>query len=52
MSWSIGDNRNFFLMLKTKLRLYLIELGKTKGCPEKEYANSGRNSTNTRFRNG
>ena len=27
MSWNIGDNRNFFLKLKTKLGLYHVELG-------------------------
>ena len=26
MSWNIGDNRNLFLKLKTKLGLYLVEL--------------------------
>ena len=34
MSWNIGDNRNLFLNLKTKLRLYHIEL-KSKNSPEK-----------------
>ena len=28
MSWNIGDNRNFFLKLKTKLGLYHVELRK------------------------
>ena len=26
MSWNIGDNRNLFLKLKTKLGLYHVEL--------------------------
>ena len=26
MSWNIGDNRNFFLKLKSKLALYHVEL--------------------------
>ena len=26
MSWNIGDNRNLFLKLKTKLGLYYVEL--------------------------
>ena len=34
MSWNIGDNRNLFLKLKTKLELYHVEL-KSKGSPEK-----------------
>ena len=34
MSWNIGDNRKLFLKLKTKLRLYHIEL-KSKDSPEK-----------------
>ena len=34
MSWNIGDNRNLFLKLKTKLGLYHVEL-KSKGSPEK-----------------
>ena len=34
MSWNIGDNRNLFLKLKTKLGLYHLEL-KIKDCPEK-----------------
>ena len=34
MSWNIGDNRNFFLKLKTKLGLYHVEL-KCKDSPEK-----------------
>ena len=33
MSWNIGDNRNLFLKLKTKLGLYHVEL-KTKDSPE------------------
>ena len=34
MSWNIGNNRNFFLKLKTKLGLYHVEL-KSKDYPEK-----------------
>ena len=34
MIWNIGDDRNLFLQLKTKLGLYR-ELRKTKGCPQK-----------------
>ena len=34
MSWSIWDNRNLFLKLKTKLGLYHVEL-RTKDSPEK-----------------
>ena len=34
MSWSIGDNRNLFLKLKTKLGLYHAEL-RSKDSPEK-----------------
>ena len=34
MSWNIGDNRNLFLKLKTKLGLYHVEL-KRKDSPEK-----------------
>ena len=34
MSWNIGDNRNLFLKLKTKLGLYHVEL-KGKDSPEK-----------------
>ena len=34
MSWNIGDNRNFFLKLKTKLGLYHVEL-RGKDSPEK-----------------
>ena len=36
MSWNIGDDRNFFLKLKTKLGLYRVELrSKPKDSPEK-----------------
>ena len=35
MSWNLGDNRNFFLQLKTKLGLYHVELRKPKDCPGK-----------------
>ena len=36
MSWNIGDNRNLFLKLKTKLGLYHVELiRKPKDFPEK-----------------
>ena len=34
MSWNIGDNRNLFLKLKTKLGLYHVEL-KSEDAPEK-----------------
>ena len=34
MSWIIGDNRNLFLKLKTKLGLYHVEL-KSKDSPKK-----------------
>ena len=34
MSWNIGDNRNLFVKLKTKLGLYHVEL-KSKDSPEK-----------------
>ena len=34
MSWNIGDNRNFFPKLKTKLGLYRVE-PKSKDSPEK-----------------
>ena len=33
MSWNIGDNRNLFLKLKTKLGLYHVEL-RSKDSPE------------------
>ena len=34
MSWNVGDNRNLFLKLKTKLGLYHVEL-RSKDSPEK-----------------
>ena len=34
MSWNVGDNRNLFLKLKTKLGLYHVEL-KSKNSPKK-----------------
>ena len=34
MSWNIGDNRNLFLKLKTRLGLYHVEF-KTKDSPKK-----------------
>ena len=34
MSWNIGDNRNLFLKLKTKMGLYHVEL-KSKDSPDK-----------------
>ena len=34
MSWNIGDNRNLFSKLKTKLGLYHVEL-RSKESPEK-----------------
>ena len=33
MSWNIGDNRNLFLKLKSKLGLYHVEL-RSKASPE------------------
>ena len=35
MSWNIGDNRNFFLKLKSKLGLYHVVLTNPKTSPEK-----------------
>ena len=35
MSWNIGDNRNLFLKLKSKLRLYHVVLTTPKTSPEK-----------------
>ena len=35
MSWNIGDNRNLFLKLRTKLGLFHVELRKPKDSPEK-----------------
>ena len=35
MSWNIGDNRNLFLKLKTKLGLHHVEIRKPKDSPEK-----------------
>ena len=34
MSWNIGDNRNLFLKLKTKMGLYHVEL-RSNDSPEK-----------------
>ena len=34
MSWNIGDNRNLFLKLKTKMGLHHVEL-KSKDSPKK-----------------
>ena len=34
MSWKIGDNRNLFLKLETKLGVYQVEL-KSKNSPKK-----------------
>ena len=34
MSWNIGNNRNLFLKLKTKLGLYHVQL-RSKDSPEK-----------------
>ena len=34
MSWNIGDKRNLFLELKTKLRVYHVEI-RSKDAPEK-----------------
>ena len=35
MSWNIGDTRNLFLKLKSKLRLYHVLFATTKTPPEK-----------------
>ena len=35
MSWNIGDNRNLFLKLKSKLRLYRVVLTTPKTSHEK-----------------
>ena len=35
MSWNIGDNRNLFLKLKSKLGLYQVVLTTPKTSPEK-----------------
>ena len=35
MSWNIGDNRNFFIKLKSKLGLYHVVLTTPKTSPEK-----------------
>ena len=35
MSWNIGDNRNFFLKLKSKLGRYHVVLTTPKTSPEK-----------------
>ena len=35
MSWNIGDNRNLFLQLKSKLGLYQVVLTTPKTSPEK-----------------
>ena len=35
MSWNIGDNRNLFLKLKSKLRLYHVVLTTPKTSPDK-----------------
>ena len=35
MSWNIGDNRNIFLKLKSKLGLYHVVLTTPKTSPEK-----------------
>ena len=35
MSWNIGDKRNFFLKLNSKLGLYHVVLTTTKSSPEK-----------------
>ena len=35
MSWNIGDNRNLFLKLKSKLGLYNVVLTTPKTSPEK-----------------
>ncbi len=35
MSWNIGENRNLFLKLKSKLGVYHVLLTTPKACPEK-----------------
>ena len=35
MSWNLGDNRNLFLKLKSKLELYHVVLTTPKTSPEK-----------------
>ena len=35
MDWNIGDNRNLFLKLKSKLGLYHVVLTTLKSSPEK-----------------
>ena len=35
MSWNIGDNRNFFLKIKSKLGLYHFVITTPKTSPEK-----------------
>ena len=35
MSWNIGDNRNLFLKLKSKLGLYHVVFTTPKTSPEK-----------------
>ena len=35
MSWNIGENRNLFLKLKSKLGLYHVVLATPKTSPEK-----------------
>ena len=34
MRWNIGDNRNIFLKLETKLGLYHVEIRKPEDSPE------------------
>ena len=35
MSWNIGDNRNVFLKLRTKLALYHVLLASSEQTPKK-----------------
>ena len=35
MSWNIGDNRNLFVKLKSKMGIYHVVLTTTKTSPEK-----------------
>ena len=35
MSWNIGDNRNIFLKLKSKLGLYHVDYREHKDFPKK-----------------
>ena len=45
MSWNMGENRNLFLKLKSKLGLYHIVLTTPKTSPEKKNSNFSWNAT-------